>query len=119
MNNPPRVLRRARIAINTEKLKLTIRVSEKSWDSMTKKIKDCIYYFFYGMFAFLQFGFPALFIYGVYLTFTNIIFGFLLVVFGGLLSIVLFAMMLEEGHDTIFVQINDKLHVLGWTKTRK
>ena len=83
---------------------------------MVEKIKDCIYYFFYGMFAFFQFVFPALFIYDVYLTFTNIIFGFILIVFGGLLSIVLFGIMLEEGYDTIFVQINDKLHVFGWTK---
>jgi len=68
------------------------------------------------MFPLVQFGLSALFIYCVYLTFTNITFGFLLIVFGGLLSIVLFAKMSEEGHDTIFVQINDKLHVFGWTK---
>jgi len=98
---------------------MTIRVSKKSVDIIIDKMNYTIDLIFYGIFLLIQFIIPISFAYGVYLLFTEsnvIVYG--LTFAAGMIFIILFRILKENGEKTVYHKINCKLHILGWKNTQ-
>lgn len=92
---------------------MTIRVCRNKF---YERAERCLSLFGLLLESVVQFAFPAMFGFGIYLIIIGFPLGFFFVFLGGFLSLVVFVMIFLHERETVFQKLNKKLHLFAWDR---